>query len=255
MFGRMENTNQALELEITQEYTGQDKMLTYLAPMWEEALKTDTYATDKPGALLPKRLVGNIVDGSAQGQTDTAMVGVANLGNADNLTGNHFSPGQPVRLRAPGLGLDAGLGGDRRRLGADDLEQRRPRRRHDREDDDGLARGAGELPDAARGRASVRPRATTTAPTRRSGSPQDDFSPVYYNKADSAGLGFDRSPTGSNFVAQYFPTLEQRYGNIETTPENLLDVVPPRAVGPPHAGRQDLLGRAGVPLPDGRRST
>ena len=50
----------------------------------------------------------------------------------------------------------------------------------------------------------------------------DDFSPVYYNKADSAGLGFDRSPTGSNFVAQYFPTLEQRYGNIETTPENLL---------------------------------
>ena len=47
MFGRMENTNQALELQITQEYTGQDKMLTYLGPMWEEALKTDTYVTDK----------------------------------------------------------------------------------------------------------------------------------------------------------------------------------------------------------------
>src|SRR3954451_13893768 len=91
MFGRMENTNQALELQITQEYTGQDKMLTYLAPMWEEALKTDTYATDKAGVLLPKRLIGNIVDGSAQGHSDTAMVGVANLGNADNLTGHHFS--------------------------------------------------------------------------------------------------------------------------------------------------------------------
>ena len=50
----------------------------------------------------------------------------------------------------------------------------------------------------------------------------DDWSPVYYNKADSAGLGFDRSVTGSNFVAQYFPTLEQRYGDIDTTPENLL---------------------------------
>ena len=46
MFGRMENTNQALELQITQEYTGQNKMLAYLGPMWEEVLKTDTYATD-----------------------------------------------------------------------------------------------------------------------------------------------------------------------------------------------------------------
>src|SRR5690606_970224 len=47
MFGRMENTNQALELQITQEYTGQNRMLCFLAPMWEEILKTDTYATDE----------------------------------------------------------------------------------------------------------------------------------------------------------------------------------------------------------------
>ena len=51
---------------------------------------------------------------------------------------------------------------------------------------------------------------------------QDDFSPVYYNKADSVGLSFNRDPTGSNFVAQYFPTLAARYGNIATTPENML---------------------------------
>ncbi len=66
MFGRMENTNQALELQITQEYTGQNWMLTYLGPMYEEILKTDTYATDANGKLLKKRLVGDIVDGSAQ---------------------------------------------------------------------------------------------------------------------------------------------------------------------------------------------
>ena len=51
---------------------------------------------------------------------------------------------------------------------------------------------------------------------------RDDWSPVYYNKADSVGLGFDRSATGSNFVAQYLPPLQQRYGSIDTTPENLL---------------------------------
>ena len=50
----------------------------------------------------------------------------------------------------------------------------------------------------------------------------DEWSPVYYNKADSAGLGFNRSATGSNLVGQYFPLLQQRYGNIDTTPENLL---------------------------------
>ena len=42
MFGRMENTNQALELQVTQEYTGQSTMLAYLGPMWEEVLKADT---------------------------------------------------------------------------------------------------------------------------------------------------------------------------------------------------------------------
>jgi alpha-glucuronidase len=51
---------------------------------------------------------------------------------------------------------------------------------------------------------------------------RDDWSPVYYNKADSAGLGFDRSAGGSNFVAQYFPTLEARYGDIGSVPEDLL---------------------------------
>src|SRR5262249_9175320 len=91
MFGRMENTSQALELQITQEYTGQNTMLCYLAPLWEEVLKTDTYATDEQGRLLGKPLVGHIVDGTAQHQTDTAIVGVANLGNAADLTGHHFS--------------------------------------------------------------------------------------------------------------------------------------------------------------------
>ena len=81
MFGRMENTNQAMELQITQEYTGQSRMLTYLGPMWEEILKTDTGGAG---------LAGEVVDGTSQGQADTALVGVANLGNHENLTGHHF---------------------------------------------------------------------------------------------------------------------------------------------------------------------
>jgi alpha-glucuronidase len=51
---------------------------------------------------------------------------------------------------------------------------------------------------------------------------RDDWSPVYYNRADSVGLGYDRSPTGSNLAAQYFPPLDARYGDIDTVPEDLL---------------------------------
>ena len=52
---------------------------------------------------------------------------------------------------------------------------------------------------------------------------RDDWSPVYYNQADSAGLGFDRSPTGSNFVAPVLPAARSSAtANIATTPENLL---------------------------------
>ena len=52
---------------------------------------------------------------------------------------------------------------------------------------------------------------------------RDDWSPVYYNKADSAGLGFDRSPTGSNLVGAVLPdAASSATGTSTTTPENLL---------------------------------
>ena len=163
MFGRMENTNQALELQITQEYTGQNKMLTYLAPMWEEVLKTDTYAT----ACCRQALVGDIVDGSAQGHADTAIVGVANLGNADNLTGHHFSQANLFAFgrQAWDWKLDSEDIADdwvRMTWSNDDA-----RRRHDREDDDGLVGGAGELSDAAGRRAPVHVQRPLRAQTRR----------------------------------------------------------------------------------------
>lgn len=221
MFGRMGNTNQAMELEITQEYTGQNIMLTYLAPMWEEVLKSDTHATDKSGVLLPKRLVGNIVDGTAQGQSDTAMVGVANLGNADNLTGNHFSA---ANLFAFGrLAWDWTLGSEgiaddwtRMTWGNNDhvvntivkmmMGSREALASYQTPLGIGHQMGAG----------------VHYAPGPSEWVNQDDQSPVYFNKADTVGLGYDRSRTGSDFVDQYFPTVAQEYDNIATTPENLL---------------------------------
>jgi alpha-glucuronidase len=222
MFGRMENTNQAIELQITQEYTGQDKMLTYLGPMWEEVLKTDTYADGVPPQ---KRRVGNIVDGTAQGHSDTAIVGVANLGNADNLTGHHFSQ---ANLFAFGRqAWDWKL--DSEDIADDWVRMTWSNREPVVDTIVKMMMGSWEALVSYQTPLGIGHQFEFRSGPGDHYGPgpwvwfvRDDWSPVYYNKADSAGLGYDRSPTGSNFVAQYFPTLEARYGNIETVPENLM---------------------------------
>lgn len=221
LFGRMENTNQAIELEITQEYTGQNKMLCFLAPMWEEVLKTDTYATDERGRLLDKRLVGHIVDGTAQHQSDTAIVGVANLGNADDLTGHHFSQANLFAFgrQAWDWTLDSkDIAVDWARMTWSNQEKVVgtivKMMMGSRE---ALVSYQTPLGIAHQMRSSDH---YGPGPSEKLARP--DWSPVYYNKADSVGLGYDRSSTGSNFIAQYFPTLTARYGNIDTVPENLM---------------------------------
>jgi alpha-glucuronidase len=221
MFGRMENTNQAIELQVTQEYTGQNTMLCYLAPMWEEALKTDTHATDERGRLLDKRLVGNIVDGTAQHQLDTAIVGVANLGNADNLTGHHFSQ---ANLFAFGR-LSWDWTADSAEIAADWVRLTWSNRAHVVDTIVAMMMGSREALVSYQTPLGIAHQFRSSdhyGPNPSERLSREDFSPVYYNKADSVGLGYDRSPTGSNFTAQYFPTLEARYGNIDTVPENLL---------------------------------
>jgi alpha-glucuronidase len=49
-----------------------------------------------------------------------------------------------------------------------------------------------------------------------------DWTPSYYHRADSLGIGFDRTATGSNAVAQYFPPVRERYASRRTTPDSLV---------------------------------
>jgi len=49
-----------------------------------------------------------------------------------------------------------------------------------------------------------------------------DWTAVYYHKADSAGIGFDRSPTGSNATGQYFKPVAEKLANLDTCPEEFL---------------------------------
>ncbi len=222
MFGRMENTNQAIELQITQEYTGQNRMLCFLAPMWEEIFKTDTYATDEQGQLLDKRLVGHVVDGTAQDHSDTAVVGVANLGNADNLTGHHFSQANLYAFgrQAWDWTLDSGD------IAADWVRMTWGNSREVVDVIVSMMMGSWEALVSYQTPLGIGHQFTADVHygpgPSESHLPREDWNPVYYNQADSVGLGYDRSPTGSDLTAQYFPVLAARYGDIGTVPENLM---------------------------------
>lgn len=81
LFGGLQKTNQAMEFQITQEYTGQQKHLCYLVPMWKEILEFDTYAKGK------NTFVKNIVSGSVFDNKYGGIAGVANVGDSPNWTG------------------------------------------------------------------------------------------------------------------------------------------------------------------------
>jgi alpha-glucuronidase len=77
LFGTLEKTNEAIELQITQEYFGQARHTVFLVPMWKETLDFDLLP-DTPVKALVKRGTGG-------------YVGVSNVGLDENWLGNHLS--------------------------------------------------------------------------------------------------------------------------------------------------------------------
>jgi alpha-glucuronidase len=85
LFGALEKTNQAIELQITQEYLGQQKHLCYVAPMWKEVLDFDMHA-DGSGTPVKDLVAGRVFKRPAGG-----FVGVSNVGRDENWLGHHLA--------------------------------------------------------------------------------------------------------------------------------------------------------------------
>jgi alpha-glucuronidase len=85
LFGAMPKTPLMMEFQITQEYLGFATHLVYLAPLFEEALRADTYAKG-PGST-----VASVIDGGLDGHALTGMAGVSNLGTDRNWCGSVFA--------------------------------------------------------------------------------------------------------------------------------------------------------------------
>ncbi len=85
LIGGLTNTNQVLELQITQEYTGQQKHLCYLVPMWKEILDFDTCARGK-GTTIKKIISREVFNNNLGG-----FAAVTNIGADTNWTGHQLA--------------------------------------------------------------------------------------------------------------------------------------------------------------------
>jgi len=215
LFGSMPGTALALELQITQEYLGQGTSLAYLAPLFKECLDSDTY---KP---VPGSTVARVVDGSSGGHDLSLLAGVSNIGNDRNWTGHPF--GQANWYAFGRLGWDHGLAPEEI---AD--EWIRLTFGHD----PGVTGTVKEIMLASR--EAVVEYMTPLglhhimgwnhhygpAPWIDQGRP--DWTSVYYHRADTAGIGFDRTVSGSNALEQYAPEINRMWSDPETIPEKCL---------------------------------
>jgi len=206
LFGAMPHTPLMMEVQITKEYLGQDTHLAFLAPVWEEVLNADTYVRG-PGTTVGKEIHG--IAGVANVGSDRDWCGSdfnqANWYAFGRLAWDHTLPSSAIadewvrmtfsnaprvvdRVKAIMLASREALVNYMTPLG---LAHQMARGHH-----------YGPGPWVTGGRA--------------------DQTSVYFSRADSAGLGFDRTASGSDAVRQYAAPLRARFGSRDSVPEQLL---------------------------------
>lgn len=85
LFGALKKTNQVLEFQIAQEYTGQQKHICYLIPMWKEVLDFDTYADG------PETTIQDVLQTYPENPERNGITAVVNTGMDENWTGHKLS--------------------------------------------------------------------------------------------------------------------------------------------------------------------
>ena len=216
LFGATPNTNTGLEVEITKEYLGFNTHIAYLGTMWQEVLGSDTYAKGA-GSTVAK-----VIDGSLFANKLTLMAGVSNIGADRNWCGSIFDQANWYAFGR--LAWDPDAKADA--IAADWVKMTF------------TANPAFEKPVVGMmmaSRETVVDYMTPLGLAHQMGTSghhgpgpwiddagRPDWNPVTYNGARKDGIGFDRTATGSNAVAQYFPPVAEQFSKVETTPENLL---------------------------------
>lgn len=200
IFDNIKQTPQIAELQITQEYLGQSKHLTYLAPMWKEFF----------GFVNPDRLVG--------------ISGVANIGDDANWCGHPFSQANWYAFGRLAWNPS---------LTAEEIAHEWLVQTYENQDEK-FTKPVEMMMMTSR-EACVNYMMPLglhhifkfdhhygPEPDGFIASYPLEWCPVYYHKADAQGVGFDRSSKGTDAVGQYPEPYRSLYDNIKTCPEEYL---------------------------------
>lgn len=217
LFGKMPQTQLALELQITKEYLGQDTHLAYVGPMYEEILKSDTYANGEGST------VARVIDGTVHDSKITAMAGVSNIGSDTNWTGSHFNQANWYAYGRMAWDPDASA-----------KEVAEEWIRQTLSNDPDLVEPTAELMMASYsalvnymtplGLVHIMGTDHHYGPAPWvSNLDRAEWNPVYYHDADAQGIGFNRTANGgSNAIEQYHDPLKTRLSDKATVGNDLL---------------------------------
>lgn len=216
LFGAMPQTPLMMEFQITQEYLGQGTHLVYEAPMFKEVLNSDTWQEGQ-GSTVAK-----VIDGSLHNYPLTGIAGVANIGNDINWTGHPF--GQANWYTFGRLAWDHQMTSSQ--IADEWIKQTFNHNKLFIENIKRLMLSSYEVMVnymTPLGLHHIMGTGHHYGPAPWVDNVgRADWNPVYYHRADSVGIGFDRTATGSNALAQYAPEVQQQLKDVNTTPEEYL---------------------------------
>lgn len=216
LFGAMPKTPLMIEFQITQEYLGQGTSLVFLAPLFKECLDSDTYVKGK-GSTVSK-----IISGSLENHSISGIAGVANIGNDRNWTGHIF--GQANWFAFGRLAWDY-------EFTSKEIA------------DDWIRMTFTNVTKIVNIISSMMLSSRETAVNYMTplglhhimgwdhhygpapwikDKHRAEWTSVYYHRADSFGLGFDRTINGSGAVNQYQPEVAGIFSSLKTCPEEYL---------------------------------
>ena len=216
LFGAMPKTAVMPEFQITEEYLGFATHLVFLAPLFKECLDADTYAHG-PGSTVAK-----VIDGSLNTSPLSAIAGVSNIGNDMNWCGHPFAQANWFAF---------GRLAWNHQLTSESLAREWASMTFGNNQE--VVNTVTEIMLASR-EAAVNYMTPLglhhimgwdhhygPAPWIAN-KPRADWTSVYYHKADTLGIGFDRTANGSNALELYAPEVRKKFEPVSSCPEEYL---------------------------------
>lgn len=212
LFGRLSRTNQILEVQAAQEYTGQQIDVCYLVPMWKEVLDFST------GCGKEGDTVADIIAGKTFGQTRCGIAAVSNTGNDPNWTGHDLAGANLYGFGR--LAWNPALSSEE--IAREWIALQITRDPEALEVILGILLRSREVYEKYTAPLGI---GFMVNPSYHYGpNPEGyEYSPWgTYHRADHLAIGVDRSDKGTGYSELYFEKNAAIYRNKETCPENLL---------------------------------